>query len=86
MSRRVGSPEGETRLTGAPDAAPTGAMNLPRTVVLVEGASDRVALHTLAGRLGRDLEVEGVRVVAMGGITNTRAFAARTASRRPACW
>ncbi len=52
-------------------------MNLPRSVVLVEGHSDRVALHTLAGRLGRDLEAEGVRVVAMGGITNTRAFATR---------
>ena len=56
-------------------------MNLPRSVVLVEGASDRVALHTLAGRLGRDLEVEGVRVVAMGGITNTRAFATRYGPR-----
>ena len=64
-----------------PDAAPNGAVNLPRSVVLVEGASDRVALHTLAGRLGRDLEVEGVRVVAMGGITNTRAFATRYGPR-----
>ena len=46
-----------------------------RAVVLVEGESDRVALHTLAGRLGRDLAAEGIDVVAMGGITNTRAFA-----------
>ena len=45
--------------------------------MLVEGVSDRVALHTLAGRWGRDLPAEGVEVVAMGGITNTRAFAAR---------
>jgi hypothetical protein len=67
----------ETRLTGGVGRAPTGAVNLPRSVVLVEGHSDRVALHTLAGRLGRDLEAEGVRVVAMGGITNTRAFATR---------
>ena len=52
-------------------------MNLPRSVVLVEGNSDRVALHTLAQCLGRDLEAEGVEVVAMGGITNTRAFATR---------
>ena len=75
MSRRVGCPEGETRLTSASDAMPNGAVNLPRSVVLVEGASDRVALHTLAECLGRDLDAEGVEVVAMGGITNTRAFA-----------
>ncbi|MFL6153457.1 MAG: TOPRIM nucleotidyl transferase/hydrolase domain-containing protein [Ornithinibacter sp.] len=52
-------------------------MNQPRCVVLVEGNSDRVALHTLAQCLGRDLDAEGVDVVAMGGITNTRAFATR---------
>jgi len=48
-----------------------------RAVVLVEGNSDRVALHTLAGRRGRDLAAEGVEVVAMGGITNTRTFVSR---------
>jgi len=48
-----------------------------RTVVLVEGNSDRVALRTLAGRRGRDLAAEGIEVVAMGGITNTRTFASR---------
>jgi hypothetical protein len=52
-----------------------------RTVVLVEGDSDRVALHTLAGRLGRDLPAEGIDVVAMGGITNTRAFASHYGPR-----
>ncbi|HEX5247101.1 MAG TPA: TOPRIM nucleotidyl transferase/hydrolase domain-containing protein [Gaiellaceae bacterium] len=36
-------------------------------VVLVEGASDRVALETLARRRGRDLAGEGVSVVAIGG-------------------
>jgi hypothetical protein len=46
-----------------------------RAVVLVEGESDRVAVNTLACRFGRDLAVEGVHVVAMGGITNTRACA-----------
>jgi predicted ATP-dependent endonuclease of OLD family len=49
----------------------------PRTVVRVEGNSDRVALHTLAERRGRNLAAEGIEVVAMGGITNTRAFASR---------
>lgn len=48
-----------------------------RAVVLVEGNSDRVALLTLAERRGRNLAAEGVEVVAMGGITNTRAFASR---------
>ena len=86
MSRRVGCPEGETRLTSASDATPNGAVNLPRSVVLVEGASDRVALHTLAECLGRDLDAEGVEVVAMGGITNTRAFATRYGPRRRGCW
>jgi hypothetical protein len=54
-----------------------GHVNTPRAVVLVEGASDRVALQTLAKRDGRDLAGEGIDVVAMGGITNTRAFASR---------
>jgi hypothetical protein len=36
-------------------------------VVLVEGTSDRGAVETLARRRGRDLEAEGVAVVAMGG-------------------
>lgn len=42
----------------------------PRAVVLVEGLSDRVALEVLARRRGRNLEREGVRVVAMSGATN----------------
>jgi hypothetical protein len=48
----------------------------PRVVVLVEGHSDQVALHALARRTGRDLATEGIEVVAMGGITNTRRYAA----------
>ena len=40
------------------------------TLVLVEGASDRVALETLAARLGRDLVAEGVEVRELGGATN----------------
>jgi hypothetical protein len=52
-----------------------------RAVVLVEGNSDRVALLTLAERHGRDLAAEGVEVVAMGGITNTKVFATRYGPR-----
>jgi hypothetical protein len=47
----------------------------PRFVVLVEGESDRRAVLTLAARLGRDLDSEGVDVVSMSGVTNVRAFA-----------
>jgi hypothetical protein len=43
---------------------------MPRSLVLVEGESDRTALLTLAGRLGHDLT--GIDVVSMGGITNLR--------------
>ena len=39
----------------------------PRTVVLVEGVSDRLALEALAGRHGRDLQADGVSIVPMGG-------------------
>ena len=53
----------------------------PRAVVLVEGQSDRIALHTLAARSGRDLIDEGVEVVVMNGVTNTRAFASRLGPR-----
>src|SRR2546428_3733339 len=38
-----------------------------RTVVLVEGISDRVAVEALAGRRGRDLGAEGISVVPIGG-------------------
>jgi Overcoming lysogenization defect protein-like, TOPRIM domain len=36
-------------------------------VVLVEGISDRVALEALAERRGRNLGVEGVRIIPIGG-------------------
>lgn len=63
-------------MTPAPERLPNGEVDV-RAVVLVEGNSDRVALHTLAERRGRDLAAEGVEVLAMHGITNTRAFASR---------
>ena len=42
-------------------------MSRIRTVVLVEGVSDQAALGALARRLGRNLEAEGMSIVAMGG-------------------
>jgi hypothetical protein len=38
-----------------------------RTVVLVEGSSDKHAIEALAERRGRNLDAEGISVVAMGG-------------------
>jgi len=38
-----------------------------RSVVLVEGISDQIAIETLATHLGRNLTSEGVSVVSMGG-------------------
>ena len=61
--------------------APNGDVMRLRAVVLVEEDSDRMALHTLADRRGRDLATEGIDVVAMGGITNTRAFASHYGPR-----
>jgi hypothetical protein len=39
----------------------------PRTVVLVEGISDQRALEALAERHGRNLQAEGISIVAIGG-------------------
>ncbi|HEY1531136.1 MAG TPA: TOPRIM nucleotidyl transferase/hydrolase domain-containing protein [Galbitalea sp.] len=39
-----------------------------QTVLLVEGNSDRIAIESLARRRGQDLD--GVRVVSLGGVTN----------------
>ena len=46
-----------------------------RTVILVEGISDQIALEALAERLQRNLDAEGVSIVPIGGITAVRSFA-----------
>jgi hypothetical protein len=46
----------------------------PRSAVLVEGTSDQLALEALARRRRRNLDAEGVAIVAMGGATNIRGF------------
>lgn len=45
-----------------------------KSVVLVEGVTDRFALETLAKRGGRDLDAEGVVVIPTGGATNFGRF------------
>jgi hypothetical protein len=61
-----------------------GAMDTQvSTVILVEGESDRLAIQTLATRLGRDLRGDGVEVVAMGGLGNLHGFLARFGREGP---
>jgi predicted ATP-dependent endonuclease of OLD family len=45
--------------------------------VFVEGISDQRALETLAERRGPDLDVEGVRIVPIGGAHAIGRFVAR---------
>lgn len=52
-----------------------------RAVVLVEGISDQRALETLAGRRGRNLDAEGVSVVAMEGAQSLGRFLDRFGPR-----
>jgi hypothetical protein len=52
-----------------------------RTVVLVEGISDQLALQALAERRGRNLDAEGVSIVAMGGAHQIGAFLDRFGPR-----
>lgn len=74
-------PDPRIALTGGRPGRPNGAVTTPRVAVLVEGHSDRVALEALAHRHDRDLAAEGIEVIAMGGITNVRRFAARYGPR-----
>jgi hypothetical protein len=46
-----------------------------RAAVLLEGPSDVAAVGALAASRGRDLEAEGICVLAMGGATNVGRFA-----------
>jgi hypothetical protein len=45
-----------------------------RSVVLVEGISDQLALETLAERRGRNLDAEEISIVPIGGATNIGRF------------
>jgi hypothetical protein len=52
-----------------------------RTVVLVEGHSDKGALEALAKRRGRNLDAERIEILPMGGATNIGHFLARFGPR-----
>jgi predicted ATP-dependent endonuclease of OLD family len=45
-----------------------------RTIVLVEGISDKVAIDALATRRGHDLDLNGITIAAIGGATKIRVF------------
>jgi hypothetical protein len=69
-----GGPEATQRaLAAAADA---------RSVILVEGLSDQIAVETLAGRHGRDLAAEHVAIVPIGGAHAVGRFAASFAGQR----
>jgi hypothetical protein len=55
-----------------------------RTIVLVEGVTDELALTLAARRSGRDLEAEGVSVVPINGVHAISRFLQRLAADEPA--
>ena len=56
-----------------------GAVGDARTIVLVEGLSDQIALETLAARSGRDLATDRVAIVPIGGAQAIDRFLGRFA-------
>ncbi len=67
----AGGPGAEVAATTAQELADRAGL---RTVVLVEGGSDRAAVESLAARRGRRLDAEGVSVVPLGGATSIGRF------------
>jgi hypothetical protein len=61
-----GSQTASTATSAESGAEPAKTVHA-RSIVLVEGISDRYALEALAARRGRNLEAEGVTIVPMGG-------------------
>lgn len=78
--RRALSVPGYTSGTDAPLRATAAALERvenARSVVLVEGISDQIAVETLASLQARDLTKEGVVVVPIGGAQSVSKFLAR---------
>jgi len=76
----VSGPEASTRAT----ARAIAKLDKARTVVLVEGVSDQIALETAIIRRGRDLEAERLVILPIGGahaigrfLTRVRSLSAR---------
>lgn len=62
------------QVSEGPDLGVRHTSSMQATTVLVEGESDRLAVETLARRLGRDLADLRVSVVPMGGATSIAHF------------
>lgn len=78
--RRERSVPGYASGTDAPLRATEAALERARdarSVVLVEGISDQIAVEALAGLQARDLAKEGVVVVPVGGARSVSAYLAR---------
>lgn len=54
-----------------------------RTVVVVEGATDKLALTVAARRLGRDIEAEEIAITPIGGAHAITRFLAQLAAEQP---
>ena len=72
----AGYANGPTATIDATEQALARATNA-RSVVLVEGVSDQIALETLALRRGRDLDSEGVLILPVGGAQAIERFLSR---------
>lgn len=72
--RCVSRPAKLGRMNAFPGSRPWWLAAGIGTAVLVEGVSDQRAVEALAARRNRDLDAEGVVVVAMGGATNIAHF------------
>lgn len=57
-----------------PTAARMTSGSNPDRVILVEGSSDRIAIDTVAMRLGIDLASESIQIVEMGGASSIGAY------------
>ena len=76
-ARRAAVPPGGPQATARALARLDGA----RTLLLVEGLSDQIAVETLALRRGRDLAAESVVVVPIGGAHAVGRFVSRFSDR-----
>jgi hypothetical protein len=76
VTASIGGPGATTRATARALTKVADA----RTLVLVEGVSDEIAVETAAAALGRDLAAERLVVVPIGGAHAIRGFLARLAA------
>ena len=62
---------------------PGGQYSAVRTIVLVEGVTDELALRLAARRSGRDLEAEGVSIIPINGAHAISRFLQQLAAEKP---